>query len=199
MNQTSLQGVPTHYFVRGFDEIGFYPIPSAAITDGIEIRFEPKHTLLTAADYTDGTLTVTNGSTTVTGSSTTFTSSMTGRYLQVTDGTDGIWYKVTYVSATSLTLENYYQGLSGSGRTYRIGQVMDLPEEYQEAPADYAMYRHFVSQGDLKTGAEFKAMFDNAKERATSQYAQKTANNVIRAANKMRIWNPLTDTPQNFT
>lgn len=199
MNQTSLEGVPTHYFVRGFDEIGFYPIPSESITDGIEIRFEPKHVLMSESDYTTGTLTVTNGSTTVTGSGTTFTAAMAGRYLQVTDGTDGNWYRIaSFGSATSLTLENYYQGLSGGSKTYRIGQVMDIPEEYQEAPVDYAMYRHFVTRGDLKTAAEFKAMFDNAKERATSAYAQKTANNIIHAANHMRIWNPMRDTPQNF-
>lgn len=199
MNQTSLEGVPTHYFVRGFDEIGLYPIPSEAITDGLEIRFEPKHTAMTESDYTTGTLTVTNGSTAITGASTTFTAGMAGRWLQVTDGTDGNWYKIaSYGSATTLTLENYYQGLSGSSKTYRIGQVMDLPEEYQEAPVDYAMYRHFVSRGDLKTAAEFKAMFDNAKERATSQYAQKTANNIIHAANHVRIYNPLRDTPMNF-
>lgn len=199
MNQTAIQGMPTHYFVRGFDEIGLYPTPSSSVTDGIEIRFEPKHVLLTDADYTTGTLTVTNGSTTITGSGTVFTANMAGRWLQVTDGTDGNWYRIaSYSSATSLTLDNYYQGISGSGRTYRIGQVMDLPEEYQEAPVDYAMYRHFVSKGDLKTGSEFKAMFDNAKERATSQYAQKTSNNVIYANNRVRLYDPLRDTPQNF-
>ena len=199
MNQTALEGVPTHYFVRGFDEIGLYPTPSASVTDGLEIRFEPKHVLLTEADYTTGTVTVTNGSTTITGSGTTFTAGMAGRWLQITDGTDGNWYRIaSYSSATSLTLDNYYQGISGSGRTFRIGQVMDLPEEYQEAPVDYAMYRHFVSKGDLKTGSEFKAMFENAREQATSKYAQKTSNNVIRASNKMRIYNPLIDTPMNF-
>src|SRR5690606_28585637 len=56
---------PTHYFIRGFNEIGLYPIPSSDVADGLVASFEPQHIELTQADFTTGTVTVTNGSVTL--------------------------------------------------------------------------------------------------------------------------------------
>lgn len=182
LNQQTSQ-IPTHYFVKGFDEVGIYPTPSSAVTDGIELIYEPKHVLLTQDDYTAGSITANNANQTITGLGTTFTASMVGRYLEVTDGTDGNWYRIlTYTSATSITLENFFQGLSGSTKTYRIGEVMKLPEEYQESPADYAMYRHFLRRGEQAKASEFKSLFEGALEMAKESYGKSSGNQIILAS-----------------
>lgn len=201
-NQTSTR--PTHYFVKGFDEFGLYPTPSATTTDSIELVFEPEQVLLTQDDYTTGSLTVTIGSQTVTGTSTIFMPSMVNRYLEISDGTDGNWYRVSaYASPTSISIENYYQGLSGavSNGGWRIGEVSKLPKVFQEAPVDYAMYRHFTRRGDIAKGGEkgiFKTMFDTACELAKDLYGNTTSNQVIYVNNLNKVYNPLTDTPLNF-
>jgi hypothetical protein len=190
MNMYSQTGQPTHYYLRGYDEIGFYPIPSESVTNGIELAFSPRHIELTQDDYTTGTITVTNGSQTVTGSGTTFTAKMVGQWLEVTDGTDGNWYRVSeYTSATVITLENYYQGASGSAKTYRIGQVMDLPEEALEAAVDYAMYRHFLKRGDKDSALVFKQLFETTLDMIKNNYSQTTDNQVITGEPIYRIYN----------
>lgn len=190
MNMMTTTGQPSHYFVKGYDEIGLYPIPSATVTDGLELVFSPKHVELTQDDYTTGTITVANGSQTITGSGTTFTPNMAGQWLQVTDGTDENWYRVSsYTSATELSIENFYQGISGSAKTYRIGQVVDLPEEYAEAPVDYACYRHFLKRGTMDKAGTFKTLFTEALDMAKNEYGQTTDNQVITYAPEMRSYN----------
>ena len=70
---------------------------------------------------------------TITGSGTTWTPAMVGRWFSVTDATEpgqGYWYRVlSYNSATSLTLFRPWQGNTGSGYTYVIGETPELPEE----------------------------------------------------------------------
>lgn len=189
LNMTSVTGQPTHFFIKGYDELGLYPIPSATVEDGIELVFSPKHVELTQDDYTTGTLTVTNGSQAVTGSGTTFTTKMVGQWLQVTDGTDGNWYRVSdFVSTTSLTLENYYQGTSGSAKAYRIGQVVDLPEENAEAPSDYACYRHYLRRGNVEKATTFKSLFTDALDMAKDNYGQTTDQQVIWAEPQYRTY-----------
>lgn len=190
MNMMSTTGQPTHYFIRGNSEVGLYPIPSASVTDGIELVFSPKHVQLTEADTTTGTVTVTNGSVTITHSATSFTQTMVGQWFQTTDGTDERWYKVaSYTNTSTLVLENYYQGTSGSGKTYRIGQVMSLPEEFSEAPVDYAMYRHFLKRGTMQKANEFKQLFQGALDSARDLYGNTTESQVINAEPVYRQWN----------
>lgn len=191
LNMFNTTGVPSHYFIKGYDEVGLYPIPSSNTTDGIELVFSPRHVEMAHDDYTTGTITVTNGSATITGSSTVFTPSMVGRWLQVNDGTDGNWYKIaTYVSATSITIENYYQGESGGGKSYRIGQVMDLPEEFLEGPVDYAAYRHYTRRGDTQKKNDFKTMFEMALDQAKDNYGSTTDSQVISVEREYRTYNP---------
>jgi hypothetical protein len=200
-NQSNQQGaIPTHYFVKGFDEFGLFPTPSASVTNGIELIFEPKHVLLTADDYTTGSLTLTNGSQTVTGTSTVFAASMVGYYLQITDGTDGNYYRISaYSNATSITIENYYQGASGTVANggWRIGQVSKIPEEFQEAPVDYAMYRHFLGKGELAAANEFKAIWQESLKVAKDTYGNSTGNQIINASRSLGMFNPLRDVTTN--
>lgn len=196
LNQIPINGVPRYYFIRGFDEIGLYPIPSYSATTGIEIWLEPKFNSLSKDDITTGTVTVTNGSSTITHSGTSFTSDMVGRYFSVTDGTDANWYKIGgYTSSSVLTLENYYQGVSGSGRTFKIGEIMDIPEEFLEAPVDYAMYRYFKRKREIGIANDFYNSFKEARDEIRERYSQTTSNQVIIANKNLRPYNPLLDTP----
>lgn len=206
MNMASITGVPTHYFIRGNDEVGLYPIPAASVVSGIELVFSPKHVQLTEADTTSTTtsttLTVTNSNQTVTSSGTPFTAILEGQWLQITDGTDENFYRISaFVNSSTLTIENYYQGLSGSGKTFRIGQIMDLPEEYLEAPVDYAMYRHFLRRGSSKSrysqgkAIEFKTLFDSALLNAKDEYGNTTESQVINAEPIFRTYNPFRGDP----
>jgi hypothetical protein len=189
MNMSGTTGQPTHYFIRGNDEVGLYPKPSSSVSSGIELVFSPKHVQLTEADYTTGTITVTNGSQAVTGSSTVFTANMVGRWLQVTDGTDENFYRVSaFTSSTSITLENYYQGTSGSGKAYRIGQVCDMPEEFLESPVDYCLFMFHKKRGS-REAADFKNMFDSAVLAAKDLYGSTTDSQVISAEPVWRTWN----------
>lgn len=200
INQTPQTGVPTHFFVKGFDEFGLFPIPGYSITDAIELVYEPKHTLLTADDYSTGTINVTNGNSMITGNGTLFTNLMaSGNYvLQVTDGTDGTYYRITgYTNATTLTIENYYQGLTNATAQYRIGQVSKIPEEYQEAPVDYAMYRHFLEKGQISDAATFKDLWEGSLQDAEDVYGMSTSNQIILANGRTKTFNPLTDITMN--
>jgi hypothetical protein len=186
MNMANIVGTPTHYFIKGYDEVGLYPTPASAVTNGIELVFSPRHLELTEDDTTSTTssttMTVTNGSQTVTNSGTAMTAKMVGQWFQVTDGSDENWYKISAVpDSATLTLENYYQGVSGATKTFRIGQVMDLPEEYLEAPVDFAMMRHWQRRGDKVKTSDSKAMFDIALEGARNAYGQTAETQVINA------------------
>lgn len=200
INQTPQSGVPTHFFVKGFDEFGLFPIPGYAVTDGIELVYEPKHVLLTASDYTTGTVSVSNGSAGVTGNGTLFTNQMAnGNYiLQTTDGTDGNNYRITgFTNATTLTLENFYQGITSGTAAYRIGQVSKIPEEYQEAPVDYAMFRHFLEKGEMANAEMFKGLWEGSLADAEDVYGNSTSNQVILANGVTKSYNPLTDITMN--
>lgn len=206
MNIFAITGIPTHYFIRGYDEIGLYPIPAAAVTNGLELVFSPRHLELTEADTTSTTssttITVTNGSQTITNSGTALTAKMVGQWLEITDGTDSDWYRISaFTNTSTVTIENYYQGSSGSGKSFRIGQIMDMPEEYLEAPVDYAMYRHFLRRGSHRSrygagaAADFKTLFDTSLQLAKEDYSQTTDSQVINAEPTYRTYNPFRGDP----
>ena len=77
----------------------------------------------TVAEHTTGNVDVTNGSITVNGgtSAPSFTAAMVGRKFRV--GTENAFYKVaTFVSSTSITLEQAYQGSTSTNESYSIFQ-----------------------------------------------------------------------------
>lgn len=167
---------PTHFYIRGFNEIGLYPIPSANVTSGLVVSYEPQHIDLTQDDYTTGTLTVSNGAVAVTHSATGFTPQMVGRYLQVTDGTDGKWYRIaSYTSTSVISLENYYEGISGSGRSFKIGEVSKIPQGFQDAPVYYALERYYLLTNDPRTAPFYAQKFESKLKIARSTYAHSTS------------------------
>lgn len=179
----------TYYFVRGSDEIGIWPIPSSDITNGLEISYEPRDKEFSQEDYTTGTVTLTNGSATVTGSSTVFTESMIGRGFKTTDGSDGYTYKVAgYASGTSITLEEPYIGLSNSGITYKIGETFLFPEEYHDAPVDYAVARYFEQRNQQERAMYHMARFESALKEAREKYASSSQSAIITDRNEAINW-----------
>lgn len=173
---TSSGSYPTHYFVRGFNEVGLFPTPSANVTNGMIVSYEPQHIDLTQDDFVTGTITVTNAAVAITHSAAGFTPQMVGRWLQVTDGTDGKWYRIaSYVSTSVLNLENYYEGISGAGRSFRIGEVMKIPQGYQDAPVYYACERFYMTQNDQRTAPIFHSRFTNKLKGAKSTYGRSTS------------------------
>lgn len=83
------------------------------------------------AAYQTGTVAINVGDTALTGTGTIFTTAMTGRYIRVNN--DDVCYKVTYVSATALTLESAYLGTANvSGVPFCITQdVTALPTDFK--------------------------------------------------------------------
>lgn len=177
---TTSGAFPTKYYIRGFNELGVYPVPNANITSGVIISYEPQHVDLTQDDVTDvsssGTLTVNANNIAVTHSGTGFTQNMVGRWLQITDGSDGKWYKIAaFVSTSVVNLENYYEGISGSGRTFRIGEVSKIPQGYQDAPVYYALDRYYLTQNDMRTAPVYSQRFDAKIKSAKETYARSTS------------------------
>lgn len=180
LNYSDSTGTPTNFFIKGTGEYGLYPIPSEAIASGIEVYFESREKDMTADNYTSGTITVVNGSQTITHSATGFTASMVGRYLAVTDGTDGFYYKIgTFISTSALGLENVYEGPDGAAKTFIIGESPQIPEEYHESLEDYAKFRWYLRQKDREIAMDFKKLFEADVERAKTEYGPKTTGRVI--------------------
>jgi hypothetical protein len=121
---------PRFVFPR-VDDYGIWPIPQGAYP--ITFNYHWRDRSLSVADYSTGTIAVTNGSAIIVGSGTTFTKAMVGRWFSITDPTEpgqGYWYRVlTFTDTTHLTLYSSYQGSTGSGYTYVIGESPEIPEE----------------------------------------------------------------------
>ncbi len=125
LNSTAISGLPQHFFDRP-DDFGIWPIPNDVGT--LSMTFHWRDRTPSQADYTTGTVSVTQGETTVTGSGTAFTASMIGRWFKL--DANGFWYRIAdYVSATELTLETAYDGVTESGASYVIGETPEIPEE----------------------------------------------------------------------
>jgi hypothetical protein len=172
-NNTST--IPLYYFIRGFNEIGLWPIPSLDNTNAMEVSYDPAHIDLTADDYIVGKVTVTNGQVTVVGIGTTFTDTMVGRWIQLTN--DGKSYRISgFIDATHLSLENYYEGdtVAAPGSNYRIGEVFKIPKGYQKAPQHYAMEQYYLEKEDDRMTALYSGYFERLIKEAKSTYGTST-------------------------
>lgn len=174
--------IPDYFYVRGNDEIGIWPTPSASIADAGLVNYERRMRDMSAADYTTGSITVANGSADVTGSGTTFTPQMVGRSLKVTDPNgDGMWYKIaSYTSATAITLENFYAGIDGNTLNFIIGELPDVPEEYHENIADWGCYRYYLRRKERSLSKEFGKNFEDAIQDCKGNYSSKTTSQYFR-------------------
>jgi len=167
-----------YYWIRGRNEIGLWPIPSQNTTNGLIISYEPRLADMSVDDVTTTTVTVTQGSQNVTSPSSAFLPNMAGMYFSVTDGTDGNWYQITAATSTTLTLENYYQGISESGASCIIGSAPDIPEDYHLGMVYYACMNYYLKRKDLETAGFYKGLFEDLLEQYKTTYAAKTTGQV---------------------
>jgi hypothetical protein len=172
-------GIPRFFYPKGKHVISIYPTPGEVVSEGLKVYFEARQGDLYADDYSAGTVTVTNGSTTLTHSAAGFTANMVGRYFHVTDGSDESWYQIVdYVNTSTLTLENYYEGISGSGVTFTIGVVPDIPEEYHKSIVYYGVGQVYLRR-DPKKAIDFLALFKTDLEECKELYSSPTSNDNI--------------------
>lgn len=174
-------GIPTTGFIRGKNELGLYPIPSVNSTNGLIVSYEPRLKDMSIDDTTP-IINPTNGSVTVGAATSLFNSKMVGMSLQVTDGSDGNWYPIVgYTSPTFITIENVYQGPTSTGVASIIGQVPDIPEDYQLGMVYYAAYNYYLKRKDANTAAGYKALYQDLLTQYIEAYAAKTTGQVLQS------------------
>ena len=177
---------PTHFFIKGDDEIGLWPIPSQNIDNGLIVVYEPRIRDMGIDDIEFTADVLQNGTTISNADGVTFQPYMEENfYIQSTNGQDGNWYKVEKVnSTTELELENNYLGPSGTGVSFRIGQCPPYPEEYHSAAINYAAYRFFSMRKDTDSAAMYKSLFDADLETYRNTYGSKTTGGIVNPGKK---------------
>lgn len=193
---------PTHFFIRGNDEIGIYPTPSEDIVDGLMVAYEPRvrdmgiDDFKFTADVVQNSASIINPSETLAGG---FQAYMTENFwLKSTDGQDGNWYKLQKViSETEAQLDNNYLGPSGTGVSFLMGQAPPYPEEYHIAPVYYAAFQFFAMRKDTDSAAMYRTLFEDLLEQYKTVYGSKTASGIINPG-KHRVPN-ITDVFKNST
>jgi hypothetical protein len=167
--------VPQFYFIRGRNEVGLYPIPSANVTAGLIVSYEARWQDMSVADTTSTTVTVTNGSQFVTNPSTNFSTNMVNQMFSVTDGTDGNWYPIISATSAQLTLENVYQGISENNAACTIGSVpYDIPEEFHMAFVYYAAWQFYLKRNEMNNAQLYQALYVQLFTKFVEDYAAKT-------------------------
>lgn len=181
----------TYYYVLGNDAIEVWPVPSSDIPDGIRYYYQPQDHDLSVEDLLSTstpiqTCTATNGDVTITSTGSSFTSQMAGLNFQLTGVTDLSWYEIVDVPTSStLTLKSPFVGISGSGQSFRVGQLSIIPTEYQDVPIHYALGLFFSGKGNearsqFHLGTDDKpGMFYSMMNDAVEQYSSSTEGNVI--------------------
>lgn len=177
---------PTHFFIRGYNEIGLYPCPSEDVTDGMMVSYEPRIRDM-GIDDKQFKVDVTNGSTTITNASVGglaggFKQYMTnGFWIKSDDGEDGNWYRIVDVDTENdtATLSTAYMGPTKAGADVTMGQVPPYPEEYHEAAVFYACFKFFAMRKDTDSSAMYRTLFDDALNQYRETYGSKTTSGVI--------------------
>lgn len=177
---------PAYYFMIGNDELQLWPTPSQDVTNGLRFYYQQQDHFLSIDDVISGdlnpaqTCSITNGSVTVTSTGSTFTTQMVGLWFQLTGVTDLTWYEIVDVPTSStLTLKSAFVGNSGSGLSFRIGQLPIIPGEYHSNIIDYALWLFFSGKSNENRATLHKSLFDGAVEDAVQEYSSSTEGNVI--------------------
>lgn len=184
----------TYYYVLGNDAVEVWPVPSATIANGIRYYYQPQDHDLSVEDMLSGSLspvqtcTVTQGNVTVTSTGSTFTVQMIGLNFQLTGVTDLTWYEIVDVPTSStLTLKSTFVANSGSGFSFRIGQLSILPQEYSDVPNNYGLGMFFYGKGNITRGDYHlgrnedgkRGLFWSSVQDAIQDYTSSTEGNVI--------------------
>lgn len=168
--------IPTRYFIKGFNVISVWPAPSTNNIGSLSVSFQPRtRDWSTALADITGTAAVNNGSITVTDSATSFSANLIGDAFTVTDGTGGNWYPIQAVSTNNtLTLQNNYIDQTNGTASYLIGQVPDMPEDYQPALWYYPCAMFELKRGNMEAYDHYLGMFQMLLDQYEDTYAVKT-------------------------
>ena len=176
---------PTHYFVRGYNEIGIYPCPSESVTDGLIVAYEPRIRDMGLDDKVFK-VNVTNGSKTITNATTGgldggFKPYLTESFwIKTNNGEDGNWYPIAKVNDTdTLELDTPFLGPTAEGVEVTMGQCPPYPEEYHEAAIFYAAFKFFAMRKDTDSSAMYRTLFEDALDEYRETYGSKTTGGVI--------------------
>lgn len=183
VSQGSSGGRPSLVRMIDNDTFEVYPAPGEDTQGEIKYQARAKRPTF-SPDYTTGTVAVVNGSQTVNGTGTTWDATMVQKSIKletsIEDSTD--YYRIIAVtSATQLTIENYYDGPNETGKTYRIGEVPNLPEEMHPALSDYGLYYFYLWRKDKDMAQEFNANFIQTLNEIDGQYDGPTVSKVIQS------------------
>lgn len=194
----SQTGIPTHYHLLSEDEISLWPIPSEAVTNGLEVKLAFKHQRLTADDISTGTATASNASQTVTLTSSIVTPAWVGRYFTVDSGHEE-WYKINeYVSSTSFKVENYFEGDGGAGLSYIVGEIVDIPEEYIHLPELFVRAKYVeVFRKNRVVAKDMIREFNDEVKNLNQAYATPGKSKVVKGSKTRTRGNPF-GTPWYF-
>jgi len=175
---TTTSDIPTHYHIYA-DYIYLYPTPDS--TDGTGyVKYKNVPREMTAADYTTGTVTVANDSSAVTiGGGGAGTAAMADRYIRF--DTDGIWYKISAATATTITLTKVYEGTAITAGTFKIGQIPVIPDGFQQLLWQEPVSIYFMRNGEEKRALFYKQMFDEGFAMLKSKQQSQTTNQVMRS------------------
>lgn len=175
-----------YYYPLGNDKFEFWPTPSQDVANGIRYYYQQQDFDLSVDDIISGnltpieTVTIINGSTLVTSTGSSFTNQLVGLQFQTTGVTDLNWYEIVAVpTASTLTLKSAFVGNSGSGISYRIGQVPIIPQEYHDAIVNYGLYLFFSGKGNEQRSTQHLSLYNTSVTSAIEEYSASTEGNVI--------------------
>lgn len=184
---------PAYYFMIGNDTLSLWPIPSQSITNGLRFVYQPQDHDLSIDDVTSTstgtTVTVTNGSTTVTNSGTSFSTDMAGLNFQVTGQSDLTWYEIISSTSSVITLKTPYIGVSGSGKSWTVGQTYIIPQEYQDAPMHYALSNYWSAEGNEPRSQAHMNTYNTMVQQCLEDYSSSNESNVITGDDDQGLWN----------
>lgn len=192
--------IPTRFFIKGFNVISIWPAPSTNNVGTLSVSFQPRSRDWSSvlADVT-GTASVNNGKVLVTDSGTSFSPSMVGEGFSVTDGTDGNWYVVNSVPTNStLNLQNYYIGQTNATAKYVVGQVPDIPEDYQMALVYYPLYQFHLKRGSMQLAQAYFGLFQDLLNKYEDTYAVKTTG-IVQTKQRGAVYSVFGIPPTNLT
>lgn len=191
---------PQKGFVRGFNEIGVWPIPSQNIAGALLISYDSRLEDMYLDDTVGTAITVTNGSVTITNTANAFKPSMVGMKLGFTDGSDGNWYNIIgYTNADTMTLDNFYIKPTQTTTATIIGSCPDIPEEFHPALEDYALSRYYkLKRINNEVANDFFQSFLFAQEGYLGTFSDKESSQIINPRTNSLGYNPLLVPPMNM-
>lgn len=179
-SQFAVAGQPTHFFVKGADEIGLYPTPRQTVADGLVVSYEPRMVDMAIEDVKLNANVTENGVTVVDPQGRFKPNMVNDCWLTVTNGSDGNWYKIVkFIDKNNIQIDNNYQGLTENNVPILIGQCPAFPEEYHLAPVHYAAQQFFLLRKDLESAGMYGQLFDKAFAEYRRVYGKKTSSGVI--------------------